>query len=142
MAYPAALPAAVASVEEARNSVAAALRRLDDLVGASPPGKPSSSANAYASSVWELIGREGDGVPTTHRWPAPTYAKALWKRAVKHISLLLRLRQRWASLGRLLQKENCGQLFDMVERVNGVLQRKRKGNPKGTGRQGPRNQRG
>ena len=38
------LPAAVASVSEVRNQVAEALRRLDELVGASPPGEPSSSA--------------------------------------------------------------------------------------------------
>ena len=130
------LPAAVASVSEVRNQVAEALRRLDELVGASPPGEPSSSATAYASSVWELIGRVEPMIE--HRYPAPTYAKALWKRAVKKISMILRLRQRWSDLGRLLQKENSGKLCDHLERVNGVLRHKIPQPTKGSGRQGPR----
>ena len=138
---------APAAIEEARNSVAEALRALQDLVShpavaatqamatAEPTGDRVPVQSSGSDSRWELIGNWADyPPPTTHRWPAPTYAKALWKMAVKKILRLLRLRTRWADLGRLLQRENCGQIFDRVERVNGRLQHR---SSKGIGRQGP-----
>jgi hypothetical protein len=125
-------------LEEARNSVAEALRRLDDLVAPAGDSVPAQTPAASSSSRWELIGNWADYPPTLiHRRPAPTYAKALWKMAVKKICRLLRLRQRWSALGRLLQRENCGRLFDMVERVNGVLHHKQQPSSRVPGRQGP-----
>ena len=139
---------APAAIEEARNSVAEALRALQDLVShpavaaaqatsaVEPTGDRVPVQSSGSDSRWELVGHWADYPPTTtHRWPAPTYAKALWTMAVKKILRLLRLRTRWADLGRLLQRENCGQIFDRVERVNGRLQHR---SPKGAGRQGPR----
>ena len=126
---------APAAIEDARNSVAEALRALQDLAShpaavaaqTASAGEPTGDRvpvhSSGSSSRWELVGNWADYPPTTtHRLPAPTYAKALWKMAVKKIVRLLRLRTRWADLGRLLQRENCGQIFDRVERVNGRLQ--------------------
>lgn len=51
-------------------------------------------------------------------------ARANWKRAVRQISIILRLRRRWAALGRFLQDERLHDLTFHLERKNGRLRRK------------------
>ena len=95
-------------------------------------------------------------VPYDYTW-SNGQARNRWRRAIAAIIRLLRLRQKWAWLGKYLQQSNCATLFDRVERVQGRLRnksersgadsvahhvddRETKGSTKGKedGRQGPR----
>ena len=53
--------------------------------------------------------------------------KAVFKRAVRRISHLLRIRKRWAATGRLLQDPRIQSLVDGLDRVGGVLTRSHPG---------------
>ena len=53
--------------------------------------------------------------------------KIAFKRAVKRICHLLRIRKRWAATGRLLQDSRIQSLVDGLDRVSGVLTRSHPG---------------
>ena len=55
----------------------------------------------------------------------PSPAKLRWKRAVRHITLILRIRRRWALTGQYLQQERIQNLVAGLERRNGRLVRRR-----------------
>ena len=50
--------------------------------------------------------------------------KVLWKTAVRHVLLLIRLRLRWARLGQHLQLGRIRELFVGIEQERGTLVRK------------------
>ena len=48
-------------------------------------------------------------------------ARLHWRRAVRHIAPILRLRRRWAALGRHLQAQRIQDLVQGLDRRRGVL---------------------
>ena len=44
-----------------------------------------------------------------------------WRRSIRRIITLLRLRKIWASLGRYLNDQACGQIFGHLQRRNGQI---------------------
>ena len=66
-----------------------------------------------------------DNSPVPGLQVQPSAARLRWRQAVRRISQILRLRRRWASLGRHLQLPRIQSLVSGLERRGGRLIRRR-----------------
>jgi len=79
------------------------------------PVAPPIAAPLLPAAVIEQI-------QSFNRLPASTVrAHRRWRRSIRRIITLLRLRKIWASLGRYLNDQACGRIFDHLQRRNGQI---------------------